>query len=83
MLGGILGAGQAILTGVFQVLTVLVLTLYLLASLPKVKHAAYAVVPASRRARVLALSEEIMRRVGSYAIGQVLIATLNACMSSC
>ncbi len=81
VLGGILGAGQVILTGVFQVLTVLVLTLYLLASLPRVKQAAYAVVPSSRRARVVSLSEEIMRRVGSYAIGQVLIATLNACMS--
>ena len=81
VLGGILGAGRAVLSGVFQVLTVLVLTLYLLASLPRVKHAAYAVVPASRRVRVESLSEEIMRRVGSYAIGQVLIATLNACAS--
>lgn len=81
VLGGILGAGKAVLSGVFQVLTVLVLTLYLLASLPRVKHAAYALVPASRRTRVASLSEEIMRRVGSYAIGQVLIATLNACMS--
>jgi predicted PurR-regulated permease PerM len=81
VLGGILGVGQAVLSGVFQVLTVLVLTLYLLSSLPRVKSAAYAVVPATRRARVVSLSEEIMRRVGSYAIGQVLIATLNACMS--
>ncbi len=81
VLGGILGVGQAVLTGVFQVLTVLVLTLYLLASLPRVKNAAYAMLPASRRPRVIALSEEIMRRVGSYAIGQVAIATLNAVMS--
>ncbi len=81
VLGGILGVGQAVLSGVFQVLTVLVLTLYLLASLPRVKQAAYAMVPATRRPRVTALSEEIMRRVGSYAIGQVAIATLNAFMS--
>ncbi len=81
VLGGILGAGRAVLSGVFQVLTVLVLTLYLLASLPRVKSAAYALVPASRRGRFVALSEEIMRRVGSYAIGQVTIAALNAVMS--
>ncbi len=81
VLGGILGAGRAVLSGVFQVLTVLVLTLYLLASLPRVKSAAYALVPASRRGRFVALSEEIMRRVGSYAIGQVSIAALNAVMS--
>ena len=81
VLGGILGAGRAVLNGVFQVFTVLVLTLYFLSSLPRVKHAAYAMVPATRRPRVESLSEEIMRRTGSYAIGQVVIATLNALLS--
>ena len=81
VLGGILGAGRAVLNGVFQVFTVLVLTLYFLSSLPRAKHAAYAVVPATRRIRVESLSEEIMRRTGSYAIGQVVIATLNAVLS--
>lgn len=81
VLGGLLGAGRAVLNGAFQVLTILVLTLYFMSSLPRVKHGAYAMVPASRRARVESLSEEIMRRVGSYAIGQVAIATLNAILS--
>lgn len=81
VLGGILGAGRAVLNGVFQVFTVLVLTLYFLSSLPRAKNAAYAVVPASRRVRVESLSEEIMRRTGSYAIGQVIIASLNAVLS--
>jgi predicted PurR-regulated permease PerM len=81
VLGGILGAGRAVLNGVFQVFTVLVLTLYFLSSLPRAKHAAYAMVPATRRIRVESLSEEIMRRTGSYAIGQVVIATLNAVLS--
>jgi predicted PurR-regulated permease PerM len=56
-----------------------VLTLYFLASLPAVKQAAYAMVPSSRRPRVTSIAEEIMRRVGSYAIGQVTVATINAC----
>ena len=81
VLGGILGAGRAVLNGIFQVFTVLVLTLYFLSSLPRVKGAAYAIVPASRRFRVESLSEEIMRRTGSYAIGQVAVATLNATLS--
>ena len=81
VLGGILGAGRAVFSGVFQVFTVLVLTLYFLSSLPRVKHGAYAHRPLSRRTRVESLSEEIMRRVGSYAIGQVAIATLNAVLS--
>ncbi|ADU48926.1 AI-2E family transporter [Intrasporangium calvum] len=76
--GGVLGAGRIIAAGVFSILTVLVLTLYFLASLPSVKQAGYALVPASRRPRFISLAEEIMRRVGSYAIGQVAVAATNA-----
>src|SRR6478735_2239877 len=76
--GGVLGAGRIVAEGIFSTLTVLVLTLYFLSSLPTLKQAAYAVVPASRRPRVISLSEEIMRRVGSYAIGQVAVAAVNA-----
>ncbi|KQZ88981.1 hypothetical protein ASD62_06330 [Phycicoccus sp. Root563] len=79
--GGVLGVGAAVIGGIFQAFTVLVLTLFLLASLPRVKQAAYAMVPASRRPRVISLSEEIMRRTGSYAIGQVAVATINAICS--
>ena len=79
--GGVLGAGKAVLSGFFSFFTVLVLTLYFLSSLPRVKQAAYGMVPASRRRRVTSLSEEIMRRVGSYAIGQVAVAAINATAS--
>jgi predicted PurR-regulated permease PerM len=76
--GGVLGVGAAVIGGIFQVFTVLVLTLFLLSNLPRVKQASYAIVPASRRPRVMSLSEEIMRRTGSYAIGQVAVASINA-----
>ena len=79
--GGVLGASKALASGFFAVLTVLVLTLYFLATLPQVKDAAYGMVPVTRRPRVISLSEEIMRRVGSYAIGQVAVATINAICS--
>ena len=79
--GGVVGAGKALASGFFAFLTVLVLTLYFLSSLPKVKEAAYGMVPSSRRPRFISLSEEIMRRVGSYAIGQVSVATINAICS--
>lgn len=79
--GGVLGVGVAVIGGIFQAFTVLVLTLFLLASFPRVKQGAYAIVPASRRPRVISLSEEIMRRTGSYAIGQVAVATINAICS--
>lgn len=79
--GGVLGVGAAVIGGIFQTFTVLVLTLFLLASFPRVKQGAYAIVPASRRPRVISLSEEIMRRTGSYAAGQVAVATINAICS--
>ncbi|HHU09193.1 MAG TPA: AI-2E family transporter [Intrasporangiaceae bacterium] len=79
--GGVLGAGKAVVSGVFQLLTILILTLYFLATLPRIKSAAYAAVPASRRARITSLSEEIMRRTGAYAAGQGLVATINGLCS--
>ena len=79
--GGVLGAGRAVVTGIFQFFTVMILVLFFLGTLPKVKQAAYGMVPISRRARVESLSEEIMRRTGSYAIGRVAVATINAVCS--
>lgn len=79
--GGVLGAGRLVVNGVFQIVTILILTLYFLATLPRIKKAAYAAVPASRRPRIVSLSEEIMRRTGAYAAGQTLVATINALCS--
>ncbi|MDO5501805.1 MAG: AI-2E family transporter [Actinomycetia bacterium] len=79
--GGVLGAGRAVASGIFQLLTILILTLYFLATLPRIKQAAYSAVPASRRPRVVSLSEEIMRRIGAYAAGQGLVATVNGICS--
>ncbi|MFZ1286695.1 MAG: AI-2E family transporter [Candidatus Phosphoribacter sp.] len=75
---GVLGVGKALASGIFSAVTVLVLTLYFLVSLPTLKRAAFALVPATRRPRVSSLAEAIMSRVGAYAIGQLLVATINA-----
>lgn len=79
--GGVLGAGKAIISGVFQGVTVLILALYFLISFPRIKAAGYAMIPASRRERITSLSEEIIRRTGAYAVGQGFIATANAILS--
>jgi predicted PurR-regulated permease PerM len=78
LFGGILGAGRAVLSGFVSTFTVLVLTLYFLASLHTIAEAGYRMVPASRRPRVRALGDEIIRRIGGYVAGQVLVATINA-----
>lgn len=81
LFGGVLGAAGAVAGSLVGSLTALILTLYLLATLPSVKDAAYKIVPASRRPRVIALAEEIMRRVGAYALGQIAVASINAVCS--
>jgi predicted PurR-regulated permease PerM len=79
--GGILGAGRAVVSGLFSAFTVLVLTLYLTASLPRVKEAVYRMVPRSRRERVTLLSEEITARVGAYFLGQITVAAINGVLT--
>ncbi len=79
--GGILGAGRAIVNGVLATFTVLILTLYFLVAMPRVKMAVYQMVPSSRRPRVVYLSEEITRRVGSYFLGQLCVASINGGLS--
>ena len=79
--GGVLGAGQAVLGGVFSALTVLILTLYFLASMRHLREAGYALVPASRRTRVQLLGDEISKRIGGYVIGQLVVASLNGVCS--
>ena len=76
--GGVLGVGRTVLSGAFSTLTVLVLTLYFLTSLPAVTKIFYRLAPASRRARVSSIGDAIISRVGSFVGSQVLIAGLAA-----
>jgi predicted PurR-regulated permease PerM len=72
--GGILGVGKVVANALFSAFTILILTLYFLASLPTVKRAAYSLVPATRRKRVSILGDEVLGRVGGYVSGQFLVA---------
>ena len=79
--GGVLGVGRVVLSGLFNILTLLILTLYFLSSLPAIKANAYRLVPRSRRARVVLLSDEILSRVGGYVGGAVTIAGIAAVLT--
>jgi predicted PurR-regulated permease PerM len=72
--GGILGVGKVVAGALFNTFTILVLTLYFLASLPTVKRAAYSLVPRTRRKRVSILGDEVLGRVGGYVSGQFMVA---------
>lgn len=69
---GVVSLSKTILSTVVTTLTILVLTCYFLANLPQIKRSAYLLVPRSRRARVGLLSDEILRLVGGYLLGNVI-----------
>ena len=72
--GGVVGVGKSVLSGTFAALTILILTLYFLTSLPQMIKLGLRLAPASRRPRVGALTEAIISRVGSFVSSQVTIA---------
>ncbi len=76
--GGVIGVGKAVVSGLVSALTILVLTLYFLASLPQVVNIGLRFIPASRRNRVSKLVNAIIIRVGAFVGGQAIIATLAA-----
>lgn len=76
--GGVIGVGKAVLSGAISTLTILILTLYFLASLPMVTSSAYRFVPLSRRERVSKISDAIIRRTGIFVSGQATVAFIAA-----
>jgi len=76
--GGIVGVGKVVLNGAFAALTILILTLYFMASLPQITKIAYRIAPASRRERIAKISNEIIARIGTFVGSQLLVAFLAA-----
>jgi predicted PurR-regulated permease PerM len=75
-LGGVVGAAGLIFGTIFNVLTVVVLTIYFMAAFERIKRGAYRLVPRSRRERVSLLTDEILTKVGAYMAGALAIAVL-------
>ncbi|GAB2464273.1 AI-2E family transporter [Jatrophihabitans fulvus] len=73
-LGGAFGFGLGLVNVAVNAVVVYVLMLYFLAARPQITRALYSVVPGSRRERVAALGDEILHRVGRYAIGAFVVA---------
>ena len=76
--GGVIGVGKSVLSGFFTALTILVLTLYFITSLPQAVDLGLSLVPASRRDRVGLLTNAVIARVGSFVGSQILIAAMAA-----
>ncbi len=79
--GSVYNVGLGVVTALANTLVVFVLTLYFLAALPQLKNAMFSLAPSSRRGRVGQLGDEILRRVGRYVIGAVMVALIAGTVS--
>lgn len=77
-LGGVVQVGIGIFSGASGFLVILILSIYIMASLSRFKKWVYSLVPATKRAKFSDLAEQISISVGRYVMGQVSIALINA-----
>ena len=76
LIGGVLGAGELVLSTASFILVVVVLSIYFLAGLPRIKVFAYQLVPHSRRPRVILISDEVFAKVGGYLLGNFITSAI-------
>jgi len=76
--GGVIGVGKSVISGTFTALTVLVLTLYFITSLPEAVNMSMRFVHASRRDRITRLTNAVISRIGAFVGSQIVIAFLAA-----
>ncbi|MDD7960954.1 AI-2E family transporter [Microbacterium thalli] len=76
--GGLLQVGVNVVTAISGGIIVLVLSLYFLASLPKMKNALVRLSPARSRETVAEMTRQITESVGGYLAGMVVLAAMNA-----
>lgn len=76
LFGGLVGVGQMVFNSLFAIFTVLILTLFFMASLPGIMDVSYRLVPRSRRSGVRRIGDEIVDRIGDFIAGQLLVAAI-------
>jgi predicted PurR-regulated permease PerM len=74
--GGVLGAGKAVFGIVTDTLILIVLTIYFVADLPRIRAAMYRLVPHSRRPRAILIGDSIFAKVGGYVLGNLAVSVI-------
>lgn len=74
--GGIVGVGTAAIGAVTGAVIVVVVSIYFLADMPRIKTALFRLAPRNRRARVVLLGDEILTRVGGYVLGNLVTSVI-------
>lgn len=76
LLNDVVSAGTAVFGAVADLLIVMVLTVYFLADMPRIRTTLYRLVPHTRRPRVILIGDEVFAKVGAYVLGNVLISII-------
>ncbi|GAA0933699.1 AI-2E family transporter [Nonomuraea longicatena] len=76
LVGGLLGAGKAVVGAAASTVIVLVLTVYLLADMPRIKGTAYRCLPNSRRPRAILIGDDILNKVGRFVLGNLVTSAI-------
>ncbi|MFB9234164.1 AI-2E family transporter [Plantactinospora siamensis] len=72
----LLGAGRMVLGATAGALTVLVLTIYFLFDLPRVRRLIYRMFPHSRRPRAILIGDEVFTKVGGFVLGNLITSLI-------
>lgn len=76
--GGLLQVGVTVVSAISGSIIVLVLSLYFLAALPRMKNALVRLSPARSRSTVAEMTRQITESIGGYLSGMVVLAAMNA-----
>ena len=71
-----LGIGKVLLSFVTSAILVLVVMIYVLADIPRLRRGIYLLAPKSRRPRMVLLTDEILSRVGGYVLGNIFLSII-------
>lgn len=70
----VISAGSAVFEAVVDTVIVVVLTVYFLIDLPRIRTFLYRLVPHSRRPRAILIGDEVFAKVGAYLLGNLVIS---------
>lgn len=72
----VISAGSALVEAVIDTVIVIVLTVYFLIDLPRIRIFLYRLVPHSRRPRAILIGDEVFAKVGAYLLGNLIISLI-------
>jgi predicted PurR-regulated permease PerM len=75
-LNEVIDAGAALFGALTNTLIVIVLTVYFLFDLPRIRSTLYRLVPNSRRPRTILIGDAVFAKVGAYVLGNVAISVI-------